>query len=225
MSNPDFPHARLLLFAREPKLGRVKTRLEPVLGVDGCLELHRALLRRAAETLSSAQLAAWQLWVDGDVSHPEFLAQRESAAVHRQQGGDLGARMLNAANTALRDQEVEYVLIVGADCPAVDAGYLTEALQALNRGAEVVLGPAEDGGYVLIGLRKARPELFSGVRWGQSSVLAETVANCRASAIEPVLLDTRWDVDRASDLKRLTELQPNLPLSPELAARIADLGE
>lgn len=224
MSGVRFPHARLLLFAREPRAGRVKTRLEPVLAVDGCLELHRALLRRAADTLSAAQLAPWQLWVDGAVEHADFLALRDARAIVAQQGADLGARMLNAADSALGAPGVECVVIVGADCPAVDASYLAAALEALSSGAEVVLGPAEDGGYVLIGLRRARAEIFSGVRWGQSSVLATTLANCAASAIEPVLLNTSWDVDRPADLKRLAQLQPPLPLSDGLAARIAGLG-
>ena len=225
MSTYRFPRARLLLFAREPVAGRVKTRLQPELQAAGCLDLHRALLRRAAHTMAAAELAPWQLWVDANPRHADFLALCDPASIHQQVGADLGLRMQHAAAQALGAADVDAVVIVGADCPAVDAVYMAQALDALAGGAEVVLGPAEDGGYVLLGLRQAHPGIFAGVPWGQSDVLARTQANLAALAIEPVLLETRWDVDRPADLRRLHHLQPPLPLSAGLRARLAALAE
>ncbi|MFN3164652.1 MAG: TIGR04282 family arsenosugar biosynthesis glycosyltransferase [Pseudohongiellaceae bacterium] len=218
-----FPDARLLLFAREPVAGRVKTRLQPALTAAGSLELHRALLARTAQTLAAAQLAPWQLWVDANPEHPDFLALRGAAGIHLQQGPDLGARMQHAAARTLAETAVDTVVLIGADCPAVDAAYVAQALEALADGAEVVLGPAEDGGYVLLGMRQARAELFANVPWGKDTVFTATLANLEAINIAPAILETRWDVDRPADLQRLSELQPPLALSPDLSALITDL--
>lgn len=225
MSAYRFPRARLLLFAREPLAGKVKTRLQPELEAAGCLDLHRTLLRRAGETMTAARLAPWQLWVDGNPGHADFLALCDAASIYRQQGADLGARMQHAAAQALASVAVDMVVLVGADCPAVDSAYMAQALDALTSGAEVVIGPAEDGGYVLLGLRQADAAIFTGVQWGRPAVCAQTRANLKALAIDPVLLATRWDVDRPADLLRLTDLQPPLPMSPGLRARIAALAE
>jgi hypothetical protein len=218
-----YPNARLLLFAREPVAGRVKTRLQPALTAAGSLELHRALLARTAQTLAAAQLAPWQLWVDANPEHPDFLALRGAAGIHQQQGPDLGARMQHAAASTLADTAVNAVVLVGADCPSVDAAYVAQALETLAEGAEVVIGPAEDGGYVLLGMRQARAELFSNVPWGEDTVFTATLANLEAVNIAPVILETRWDVDRPADLQRLPELQSPLALSPGLSALLADL--
>jgi len=224
MTDYRFPNARLLLFAREPVAGRVKTRLQPDLSTADSLMLHRALLQRSAQTLSNAPLAPWQLWVDGDPGHPDFLELANAAAIHRQQGADLGERMYYASQQALAEPGVEAVVLVGADCPAVDGAYLGQALQALFSDTAAVVGPAEDGGYVLLGLRVALAEIFTGVRWGGAQVCRQTLDNLRAVNIDPVILEARWDVDRPADLLRLSQLQPPLRLEPGLSARIAELA-
>lgn len=200
-----FSGARILLFAREPVAGAVKTRMEPVLGADGALALHRALIRHMAGVLDEAALCPWRYCVAGDPGHPVFRA-RDSMdwPAWSQEGVDLGERMRNAADRALR--EAGAVVLVGADCVSVDRSCLEEALTALAGGHDVVLGPAEDGGYVLLGLRGTQWPLFADMPWGSARVLPETRDRLRASGARWVELAPRWDVDRPEDLPRLREL-------------------
>ena len=101
-------------------------------------------------------------------------------------------------------------MIVGADCPSVDKTYLIDALQALGGGTDAVFGPAEDGGYVLVGLTQQHAELFENISWGGAKVMSETTNHLQQSGLSWRLLDKRWDVDRPQDLVRLENLNPPL---------------
>lgn len=210
----SFPHSRILLLAREPVPGLVKTRLQPVLGADRTLALHCDLIRYCWRNLRAAAVAPVELWVSGDPRHPLFL-ELEDSCVHPQQGEDLGQRMAMAAEDAL--QRAESVLLVGADCPAVGPDSLLRASRLLAEGREVVLGPAEDGGYVLLGLRKAtgggvadllKEALFRNIPWGTGTVFRDTVNRLEQRACDYGVLDRCWDVDRPEDLPRLRRLSP-----------------
>lgn len=205
-----YPHAHIAIFAREPRPGGVKTRLQPALGETGCLSLYRAMLRRTVETVAAAELAPHSLWVSSNPSHETFITLCHSDIIYNQEGGDLGVRMAHASATLLAGKTVRAVLIVGTDCPALDRDYLGWALGAMAAGTDVVLGPAEDGGYVLIGLRSPQPALFRGIDWGSARVLEQTVATLRAMGLRYTLLETLWDVDRPQDLPRLETLVPPL---------------
>ncbi len=204
--------ACIVIFAREPVSGHVKTRLEPALGADGCLQLYQALLQKTVQTVSTARLAAWQLWVSGDPDAPAFARLAEAPLRHQQHGEDLGLRMLHAASTVLATPEIDKVVLVGTDCPAIDADYLQQALALLDAtaGIDVVLGPAEDGGYVLLGMTRPVPEILTAMEWGQEHVLSETVRRLQAAGIAYALLPERWDVDRPEDLHKLRSAFPEL---------------
>lgn len=208
-----YPRGRILVFARAPRAGEVKTRLAAVIGAEPALRLYQAMLRRAVETVESAALAEFHLWSASDPDHEEFLRLCNAQDIQLQQGADLGARMQHAAARELAGEGVEYVLIIGADCPAMEAEYLDRAFAALDAGMDVVLGPARDGGYVLIGLRKAEAELFNNVDWGSAEVLRQTLAHIRRLGLSHQLLEPLWDVDDVEDLPLLEELRTPLPWS------------
>jgi len=194
---------RLLQFAREPVPGRVKTRMQPVLDAAGACELHIALLTHTARQLASVARCERELWVAGDPAHPALVqaAALGGAALRRQQGADLGERMRHALATALAASP--RVVLVGSDCPGLDDAYIEAAFGALAT-ADVVLGPALDGGYVLIGVRRVDARLFRGVDWGTGAVLAQTLARVDALGWRAALLEPRRDIDRPEDLAAWT---------------------
>jgi uncharacterized protein len=205
-----FPDARILLFAKTPQKGQVKTRLQPVLGEQGALDLHTALIRFCWQQLVAGAVAEPELWMS-DFNDPEFPKQLSAPyTCCMQQGENLGARMDDAMTRALT--RASSVLIVGADCPAVNANYLTLALGKLSEGVPIVLGPAEDGGYVLVGMNRpclSPPclSMFRDIAWGTDQVLAQTRIRLQESATQWFELPTCWDVDRPEDLVRLEQLQ------------------
>jgi rSAM/selenodomain-associated transferase 1 len=200
----QFSQARILIFAKAPIPGQVKTRLIPALGAAGAARLHRRLVWQQLERLAPAGIAPLQLWVTPDVSHAfiRALAGRFGLSLHSQSGIDLGERMHHAAGWAQRYSEA--VVLVGTDCPALDAAYVVSALEALAV-EDAVLGPAEDGGYALLGLRRAAPELFRDIPWGGERVAAITRARMRELGWRWRELPVLWDVDRPADLTRLSD--------------------
>ncbi len=131
-----------------------------------------------------------------------------------QTGQDLGARMDAAIRQTLLKKSVESVILIGTDCPALTERYLDQALLALESGVDVVLGPAEDGGYVLVGMRRPIGAVFEDIPWGTERVMQRTLEALKAKELTYRLLDTLWDVDRPEDLARLQLLEP--PLSWKL---------
>ncbi len=198
-----FPGARVLIFAKAPIPGQVKTRLVPRLGEEGAARLHAGLLRRIVAELGGAGLCPVQCWCAPDTRHKLFteLAARHGVSLERQSGADLGARMFHAACVALGDSD--RVILVGADCPGLGVDYLGLALDGLEEGVDAVLGPAEDGGYVLLGLRRAARQLFEDMPWGTGQVLAATRHRLRELGWHWRELPALWDVDRPEDLERL----------------------
>ncbi|TSA15055.1 MAG: glycosyltransferase [Betaproteobacteria bacterium] len=200
-------NCRILVFAKAPMPGRVKTRLIPVLGEAGAAELQRQMIARTLDTAVAARLGMPELWCDPDPDVPFFAdcAKRYGVGLRAQGEGDLGLRMKRALEHALSASTP--ALLIGCDCPVLTPGYLREAAAALAGGDEAVFGPAEDGGYVLIGLaRSPQSQLFDKVAWGTATVMQQTRArlaqgNWRWRELEPV-----WDVDRPEDLARLHAL-------------------
>ena len=208
-----YPDARIAVFARAPRLGAVKTRLEPALGATGCLQLYQALLVKTVSTVQQAGLAPMQLWVTDTVDHEAFSALN-GEHILLQQGKDLGARMLHTAQSVLSERGVGRVIIIGTDCPGMDQAYLQSALTALqgqfDNAAQVVIGPAEDGGYVLLGMTRPVPEILLDMEWGNEQVLSRTRSRLCEHEIPYRLLESRWDVDVAEDLERLQSAYPSL---------------
>ena len=198
------------VLAKAPVAGFAKTRLIPVLGPQGAAALQARLIERAVATACAAAGGPVTLWVTPDEAHPIFHAirARHGIALARQGDGDLGARMLAAMAAADGPG-----LVIGTDCPTLTCDHLRMAADILRGGADAVVMPAEDGGYVLIGTRAAQPALFDHMHWSTPDVMTQTRARLRALRLtwqEPVTL---WDVDVPEDLQRLrqTGLQDLIP--------------
>lgn len=208
-------NSRILVFARAPAIGAVKTRLIPRLGAEGAARLHAALVRHTVRTAVSAALAPVELWCTPDTKHPFFVAcaAEFGVALEGQIGADLGARMNHALTHAL--DRARFALLVGSDCPTLDAEGLAEALQALASGADAAITPATDGGYVLIGLRRPAAALFDDMPWGTGAVMEHTRERLRTLGWQwhetaPLAdLDTPDDLDTAAEsLRSIPDLPP-----------------
>jgi rSAM/selenodomain-associated transferase 1 len=208
------PCSRIVVFAREPLLGKVKSRLAIEIGAQEALVVYQAMLARLGQILTQAQIAAWDLWVTSNCSHKDFVSICNKENIYLQNGQDLGARMDAAIRQTLQEKNVESVVLIGTDCPALTERYLDQALLALESGVDVVLGPAEDGGYVLVGMRRPITAVFEDIPWGTDQVMHRTLETLKAKELTYRLLDTLWDVDRPEDLVRLQLLEP--PLSWKL---------
>ena len=191
------PSPRLVLFTRYPKPGRAKTRLIPALGAYDAAEVHRRLTERSVAAMRASGLPmelrvtgaepdAFAAWLGGDLA---FVPQGE---------GDLGERLTRASADAP-------VILLGADTPALRADHLTEAAAALEQH-DAVIGPAEDGGYWLLGLARPMPFLFTDMPWSTDAVFALTHERLATAGIEPVRLATLADCDRPEDLARWPDL-------------------
>jgi rSAM/selenodomain-associated transferase 1 len=198
----------LAVLAKAPVPGFAKTRLIPAIGADAAAMLQERLTEKTVQTALAARLGPVTLWCAPEVTHASFraLAGRHSLALARQPDGDLGARMLAAFEAAHGP-----ALVIGTDCPVLTLVHLRAAAEALTR-ADVVLIPAEDGGYVLIGMAAPHPALFAGMSWGTPTVLAETRARIAAQGLETIELAPLWDLDCEADLARVERERPALAL-------------
>lgn len=196
-------HNRLLIFARSPEPGKVKTRIGQVLGDAQALRLHTGLLRHVLHTLVPDRSWESQLWVFPDSGHQLFTTlQRElPLSVHVQQGEDLGQRMAMAAEQSL--QQGYRVVLVGTDCPALQPAHLQGLFSALDQGNEAALIPAEDGGYVALALARYSQKLFRGIDWGSAHVCAQTLEALAGLGWSYRVDKPLWDVDRPADVQRL----------------------
>ncbi len=190
----------ILVFVRAPVAGQVKTRLAAEIGADAALRIYRRLAEHAVQQARAVGPAVSVRihHTPGDAGAATRHWLGTGATYLPQADGDLGARMEDAFRRAFA-AGFERVAIVGSDLPDLAASDLRRALDLLS-GEDAVLGPARDGGYWLLGLRRPLPALFSDVPWSTDRVLAVTVDRLRAAAIEPALLDERTDVDKVEDL-------------------------
>lgn len=200
-----FAQGRILVFAKAPIPKAVKTRLMPILTPDQAAGLQRQLVTHTLTTVTSGELAPVELWCAPNLYHPFFqtIARHFKITLKSQAGTDLGVRMGDALRETLMTRR--YAVLIGTDCPGYSQDYLYAAFKALQGGADAVLGPAEDGGYVLIGLSRYDPELFQGVNWGSDTVLAETRERLKRCGFHWEELPPLWDVDRPNDLLRLEQ--------------------
>jgi rSAM/selenodomain-associated transferase 1 len=188
---------RLALFAKTPVEGQVKTRLSPALPARLARDLHAAMLADAFELLrASSADERWVFWTgDGPRDRPSPAA---GSLLHEQRGADLGAR-LEAAFAELLGQPGARAIVMGADCPDLDAAVIERAFAALEQ-ADAVIGPAADGGYYLIGLSRPAPEVFRGIDWSTGAVHAQTLARAEAAGRRVASLATLADIDTPGDL-------------------------
>ena len=192
---------RIVVFAKAPQPGRVKTRLIPLLGAGGAALLHARLVEHTLATARASAPGALELHgapADDDLQR---CADRYHARLVEQAAGDLGERMRHAFERVLETSS--YAILIGTDCPALRPSHLREAALALEKGQDAVLTPVEDGGYALIGLRRSDARLFDGIEWGTDVVMAATRTRLHALGWLWAELETLWDVDRPADYQRL----------------------
>lgn len=204
MTGPDDGTA-VIVFAKAPRPGAVKTRLIPLLGAEGAAALHARLVKHALATVRAAAFSRIELHCTPatDDTFFRFCSGRYGAVLVPQAAGDLGARMFAAFEATLA--ACPRALLIGSDCPALSACYLHSAERALREGCDAVLCPSEDGGYVLIGLARCDARLFDGIAWGGVGVTAETRKRLAALGWNWRELEPLWDVDRPEDYQRLID--------------------
>ena len=196
-ATPKGPEPALIVFARAPEPGRVKTRLVPLLGERGAARLHAQLVEKTLLTAQAAEIGEVVLYCSPGTKGKFFQQMRKRFRLLPQGRGDLGERMYRAL------RRHPGAVLIGSDCPALRPADLRAAARALRGGADAVLAPAEDGGYALIGVRRAARTLFDGVAWGSARVLAQTRRRLRRLDWRWAELRTLWDVDRPEDVARL----------------------
>jgi rSAM/selenodomain-associated transferase 1 len=214
----------LLVFVRAPELGRVKTRLAAELGAPLALAVHRYLGSRIADEVRRLQhhrVIVYYTGSDGAASVGAWLG--DEFPLRPQVDGNLGERMSAAIGATLADG-VSRVVIVGTDCPSLDSAAIETAFRALD-SADVVLGPAADGGYYLIGMCRLYPSLFENVPWSSPETLRVTLEGARELGLSVAMLEERRDVDTADDWRDWLARQAAPRSQPRSAIETWGTGE
>ncbi len=191
---------RLAIFARWPVPGGVKSRLSPALPATLACELYRAMLE---DTLSASKGGGagerFLYWADAPAERRAF-GDPDGVIVRDQAGRVLGERLSRAFDELLTGPD-DRAVAIGADCPELEPEVIREGFAALA-ACDLVLGPASDGGYFLLGLRRAVPALFEGIAWGTDRVLEQTLERAKRAGLETALLRGLADLDTPDDLVR-----------------------
>lgn len=200
------PPQRLLVFARLPELGKVKTRLAAEVGDARALEVYESMLRDvlAAIGTSAPDLEIEILWPPTPNANGELLRRAfGSHSLAMQTGATLGDRLSMALSERFFFHRTEKIVVIGVDDPSITRELLDHAFALLD-SCEYILGPATDGGYYLIGCRALAydPEVFDGIEWGTSTVLAATLERIAKLGRTVALLPEHYDIDTATDLER-----------------------
>jgi len=190
----------LIVFTRYPEPGKTKTRLIPALGEVGAAKLQRQMTEYTLSLVTISHLSTEVRFAGGDVQlMRDWLG---SELIYQEQGeGELGVRMARSLSSAFQSGATQ-IVIIGTDCPSLNAEILTTAFHQLQQH-DLVLGPAIDGGYYLIGLQRFIPELFVNIDWGTSQVLAQTVKIAQKLNLSIFYLPELADIDRPEDLATL----------------------
>jgi rSAM/selenodomain-associated transferase 1 len=194
----------LIIFAKEPELGKVKTRLGRALGKEKALKIYLWLIKKMFKTFKTTDYEVKVYFTPRNKKLKALAPKRFKFKA--QKGRDLGIRMLNAfqQNINLYGK----VVLIGADCPFLNKRLINRSFRALDN-YDVVLGPTEDGGYHLIGLTHIFPKIFTGIAWGKNSVLRQTLRKCKLLSIKPFLLKKTYDIDTIHDLKKWRKIDAN----------------
>ena len=192
----------LIIFVRKPELGKVKTRLAATMGEEKALAVYRKLLEHThyiSEGVKAERFVFYfdeieenDLWSDGN-----FIKRLQSP-------GDLGEKMHNAF-AGLFDEDYNDVAIIGSDCYELTTAIIEDAFEMLQQN-DLVIGPANDGGYYLLGMKKLCMELFSNIQWSTEKVLAQTLAACTSAGLSHSLLPKLTDIDTEADLNSMQHL-------------------
>ena len=198
--------SKLIIFAKAPIPGSVKTRLQPTVSQEDAATLQIYFIKQTLALACTLKAVDVELWCTPDDSHPVFqqCARQFDITIKQQRGSDLGERMANALQEALTNYQ--QIVIVGTDCPELTSEYLLKAFSRLKQGTTVVIGPAHDGGYVLLGLRCYAPSLFTNINWGSNQVLFETRQKLQQLGWKWDELNTLRDIDTPVDLLDFPEI-------------------
>lgn len=210
---------RLLIFVKEPVPGQVKTRLADEIGADAACQVYRRSVERTLERLSVLRKR-----------NEITLCTEPAGAMDRirtwlgsgwpvlpQRGATLGERLADATNKTFI-AGADRIVVIGTDSPWLGDALIDKAFSAMEQ-ADLVLGPAVDGGYYLVGLAKPAPGLFRGIAWSTSQVLNQTLTNARTLGVTMSLLPTGYDIDRLTDLQRWMEEDPHHGITVPLSTK------
>jgi rSAM/selenodomain-associated transferase 1 len=198
----ELGQVQIAIFAKAPVPGLAKTRLIPALGAQGAARLQRQFTIRTLRTALASGIGPVTLWCTPDAGHRFFRVLHRTTGVpcRVQPEGDLGARMHAAF---AHHCSAGPLLLIGTDCPPLTLDHLRQAARELLASADAVFLPAEDGGYVLVGLRQPQPALFEHMVWSTASVMADTRQRAQAAGLRLHEGEMLWDLDVPADLARL----------------------
>jgi rSAM/selenodomain-associated transferase 2/rSAM/selenodomain-associated transferase 1 len=204
---PAPARAAVAVLAKAPVAGYAKTRLAPALGARAAARAQRRFTRAAVAAALQARLGPVRLWCAPDAAHRFFrvLARQDFIELHAQGEGDLGDRLARAMHQHFESTPTLPLLLIGTDCPLLGPGHLQRAAAALA-SHDAVLIPAEDGGYVLLGLARPLPQAFERIPWSTDAVAAQTQERLAASGARVQVLPALWDVDEPADALRLRRI-------------------
>lgn len=210
---------RVCVFLKPPIAGKVKTRLVPAVGAEGAAALAEAFFR---DTWNCVEALSWAIPIvaSTDSLSPKILPRPETQ-VWLQGGGDLGARIERILRRALTQSP--FAMALGADSPGIPRSFLEHAHEAL-RSADAVLGPCDDGGFYLLGVRECPPGLLTGIPWSQSTTFAHTLDRLNQLGMKSTVLDPWYDIDCPQDLDRLRgDVEKGAIAAPHTASALATL--
>jgi rSAM/selenodomain-associated transferase 1 len=188
---------KLLVFARYPELGKVKTRLAADIGAAEALRVYEQLLAHTHSVVQQIS-ASRTLWLAAEPPTGSTPLWPDAEQLVQPTHNDLGARMQHAFEEAFT-QGAKRAVVIGTDCPGLQPEHLQQAFAQLE-SHDVVLGPAEDGGYYLLGMRTLQQPLFTGITWSTNTVLTDTLAIAQRQGLSVALLPTLHDIDNGADL-------------------------
>ena len=185
----------LIIFVKNPELGKVKTRLAATVGDEKALEVYKKLLEYTRQVTKNISQDKWVFYSD----RIDYNDLWDNDHYHKdvQSGNDLGRKMLNAFKQCF-DKGYETVCIIGSDMMEIDKLTIQKAFESLKVN-DLVIGPAKDGGYYLLGMNKLHPTLFEGKKWSTGSVLNDTLSNVERQNLSYIKLETMNDIDTESD--------------------------
>lgn len=198
----------LMLFQKNPVLGKVKTRLAAGIGEEKALEIYKSLLQYTYQQISQLKDTKLWIWFDSFPTEKHLISVKFEFEKKLQVGSDLGQKMSFAFQEAF-NAGYRKVVLIGSDCPELKTEIIQKAFVELENH-QVVIGPAKDGGYYLIGMSFFEPSIFEGVLWSTSHVFAETMKLIEAKGLSVSLLSTLSDLDTEEDLKNYQKRISNI---------------
>lgn len=213
----------LIIFAREPRLGRVKTRLARELGARPTLTLYKAFIADVCVVAQQCRGVDCFIYYEGQLNARSLLkSYNKDFMLRKQRGKDLGQKMHNAFVDVF-NEGYQKTVIIGTDCLTISAKDIMRTIRQLNR-YDCVFGPSADGGYYLVGLRKPIKTLFTAIQWGTDQVLAQSVRKLSKTGKTWNFLKKQRDIDYKADLRYLKSVKMNRAPIPHTRSALKDLA-